>query len=111
MYTLYICIYIYRDHKTAGFGAGTHGMKTGTILAWDVPKLAMRPFGNATDVFLANEAYSPIVVGAAEGSLQLAENVMSKQFGLSKPTWLEQDIYDCVLQLGLYSNCIKALPS
>ena len=29
-------------------------------------------------MFLANEAFSPIEVGAAEGSLQLAEVVLSK---------------------------------
>ena len=85
-------------------------MKGGAISAWDVPKMAMQPFGNATDIYLANEAYSPVMVGAAEGSLQLAENVLSKKFGLTRPPWLEQDLYDCVLELGPYT-CIKAKPS
>ena len=91
------------DPKSPGFGAGTHGMNSAMIpggayaaggAAGTVPAKSIKPF-KSLDLFIANEAFHPADWG--EGSLEMAENVVAKFFGVAPPSWMASDTYQHIM--------------
>eukprot|EP01044_Picomonas_judraskeda_P001745 COSAG03_NODE_110_length_12523_cov_61.863731_6_plen_644_part_00 len=98
------------DPKTEGFGAATHGMTPGMIKSGcgqeqgpchlqsaqlgtnTVTQYAAHPF-NATGlrIAVANEAYH--TSDWAEGSMQMAENILVREFKLRRPRFIQAEFY------------------
>lgn len=87
------------DPKSPGFGAGTHGMNSAKIpggkyapgaAAGTVPAKSIKPFPTLS-MYIANEAFHPADWG--EGSLEMAENIVHRYFGVTAPTWIRPDTY------------------
>jgi hypothetical protein len=98
------------DPKTVGFGAATHGMLPGPILSGcgesegpchlqsarlgtnTVTQLAAHPFkSTGLKVAIANEAYHPSDWG--EGSMQMAENILVREYKLARPEFVTAEFY------------------
>ena len=91
------------DPKSPGFGAGTHGMNAAMIpggkyaaggAAGTVPAKSIKPFPSL-DLFIANEAFHPADWG--EGSLEMAENIAHKFFGVAPPSWMHPQTYKAIM--------------
>eukprot|EP00198_Chlamydomonas_reinhardtii_P011419 XP_001700756.1 L-amino-acid oxidase [Chlamydomonas reinhardtii] len=89
-------------------GGAWHGYKNGALggmvntsaqadPAQSVPVAAIKPWEHE-QLFVVNEAFAPgAFQGWAEGSVLLAENVVSSHFGAARPAFLPPDRHDCVL--------------
>ena len=101
------------DPKTEGFGAATHGMTPGAILSGcgssegpchlqsarlgtnTVTQLAAHPFkATGLRIALANEAYHPSDWG--EGSMQMAENILVRDYKLGLPPFVAPEFYKTI---------------
>jgi len=87
------------DQRAVGFGAGTHVMGQGSTpggayapgaAAGTVPAKTVEPFKDL-DLFIANEAYH--ASDFAEGSLEMAENIVHKHMGAAAPEWMAPTTY------------------
>lgn len=94
------------NQDAPGFGGGTHGWKLGPVktgghapgaVAGGLTELAMQPWVGR-DLYVANSAFNSGSNGDwAEGSLEMAENVLRKHFDLPPPSWIVPAVYRDIL--------------
>ena len=65
------------------------GAAAGTVAAKSI-----KPFPTL-DLYIANEAFHPADWG--EGSLEMAENVVHRYFGVAPPRWMRSDVYQEIM--------------
>jgi len=91
--------------ESTGFGGGVH-YNLPTVVD-PVAKDALQPFANMP-IYVANEAFGTMRLengtlgsehGWAECSLVMAENILTKKFGLNPPSWIPTDDYEKFVQL------------
>jgi len=94
--------------EAAGFEAGCHSLKVVSPSGYDMEDVKpvfnsslqrskfVRPLGEDVRVFLADEAFGWPSCWA-ESSLVLAENAVNEMEGLSRPSWLPEDVYHYVM--------------
>jgi len=70
------------------FAGGWHTWKVG-VKSWELSQKIRRPYPGYS-VFICGEAYSDLQ-GWIEGAFLSAEQLLEKEFGLSRPEWLPED--------------------
>jgi len=89
------------DEATVGFGGGIHdwmrdGRGGATCTSFGecqqiMPPRLLQPFA-PLPLFIAGEAFGARN-GWIESALQMAENVLARHFGLTRPAWIDHDSY------------------
>jgi len=84
---------------------GAEGIESGCHMYASVPRTgpgitqrrlsveALTPFATAPDVHVVNEAFGQLEC-FAEGSLQMAENLVHRKFKVPRPAWIPKDVYE-----------------
>jgi len=92
----------YWGAQTSGYGGAVHGTRPGPMVHEpDLAPLAMKPFGSQA-IYVANEAFGALrgsdgVLGTHHGWAEcslMAENVLTSNFGLAPPEWINGSVYD-----------------